>query len=435
MTITPFASRDRSNAALLILADDLTGAADCAAACVERGLSAVVVLRSDALAEGADVLAVDANTRALRPEAAAEKTAQALNAFRHEKGFVFKKIDSTLRGNFGVELAATLSARREVFPDSFVVLAPAFPALGRTTVDGYHLLWGQPLEETEPWRGDGRTGRAFLPQMISNAGLRAELLPLDRVRESDAALLATMKRLAAKCDVIACDAETENDLAALSRAFFRLGRENIWAGSAGLVRHLVDAAGLMGSQPRHTLAATAGAQVFVVGSRSAVSRRQAATFAALDNVEVIDVDPAASADELDKADFKDRFSSALETGKAILIWQAAEVPPIEKTKSRGCGDLAIQIANHRSRIGALFATGGETARCLLEALGVQALRLVDEVEPGVAFSVAVGTPELAMVTKAGAFGNDGTMALSRAAFSRAARASHNLAADQRKVGV
>jgi 4-hydroxythreonine-4-phosphate dehydrogenase len=433
MTVLAPDSTDQRTPALVIVADDLTGAADCAVVCVKRGLDAVVVLAPDAPAQGVDVLAIDADTRALHPEAAAEKTARVLSSLGQGKDFlVFKKIDSTLRGHIGVELAA-MSARRRTVPDSIVVLAPAFPALGRTTVDGYHFLWGRPLEETGPWRDEDRTGRAFLPRMASDAGLRTELLPLGRVREDDAALLAAMKQLAAKCDVIACDAETEDDLAALARASFQLGRA-IWAGSAGLVGHLVDVAGLTGSQPRHTFAATAGAQVFVVGSRSAVSRRQAASFAALDDVEMIDVDPTSSADELDIIDFKGRFSSALDTGKAVLIWQAGEEPPAKTARSRPCGDLAMQIARYRSRIGALFATGGETARCLLEAFGVQALCLIDEVEPGIALSMAVGRPELAIVTKAGAFGNDASMAVSHAALSHAAAVSRNPAADQRRAG-
>ena len=430
------ASTDQRNPALLIVADDLTGAADCGVVCVKRGLDAVVVLEPDALAAWADVVAIDADTRALQAEAAAEKTARLVAEFGHKKGsLVFKKIDSTLRGHFGVELAATLSARRSAVPDSVVVLAPAFPALGRTTVEGYHFLWGRPLEETEPWRGEGRTARAFLPRMVSDAGLRAQLLPLDRVREGGDALPATMKRLAAKSDVIACDAETEDDLAAVARASLQIGRATIWAGSAGLVGHVVDAAGLRRLQAGHMLAGMAGVQVFVVGSRSAISRRQAAALAALDEVEVVDVDPSASADDLDKVDFKGRFSAALKTGKVVLIWQASEEPPVETAKPRPCGDLAARIADHASRIGALFATGGETARCLLEALDVRALRLVEEIEPGVALSMALGGRDLAVITKAGAFGNDSTMAVCRAAFSRAATASCDLAADHGRVGV
>jgi 4-hydroxythreonine-4-phosphate dehydrogenase len=437
MTLAASASSaGRPDPALLILADDLTGAADCGVACVKRGLSAVVALAPEALPTDADVLAIDADTRALSAGAAARRSERLAVSLDDRKCIVFKKIDSTLRGHFGAELAATLSARREVFPDSVIVLAPAFPALGRTTIDGHHLLWGQPLEETELWRGEGRTGRAFLPRMVSDAGLRAEVLPLRRVREEgNEALAATMKSLAEKCEVIACDAETEADLAALAGASFRLGRGTIWAGSAGLVGHLADAAGLKSARGRNRLAGIAGAQVFVVGSRSDVSRRQAMALAALDEVEVIDVDPTASADELDSVNFRRRFSGAIETGKAVLVWQAREEPPLEAAKSRKCRDLAVQIAEQGSRIGALFATGGETARCLLDALDVRALRLVEEVEPGVALSVGIGGGELALITKAGAFGNDATMVACHAALSRAATHTRNVAVGHRRVGV
>ena len=46
----------------LILADDLTGAADCAAQALRHGLSAAVALRPDAGLD-ADVLALDLDTR------------------------------------------------------------------------------------------------------------------------------------------------------------------------------------------------------------------------------------------------------------------------------------------------------------------------------------------------------------------------------------
>jgi uncharacterized protein YgbK (DUF1537 family) len=435
MTMRAPAFEAQRNPVVTIVADDLTGAADCAAACAARALETIVVLASDGVQEDADAVAIDADTRALLAQAAADKTASISARFADRADLVlFKKLDSTLRGHFAVELAAIVSARRRRFPDSVAIFSAAFPAMGRTTVDGFHLLWGQPLEQTQPWREQDRAGRAFVPQMLSDAGLRTQVLPLRCVRETEAALSATIKRLAPGCDVIACDAETEEDLAALTRASLSLGRQTVWAGSAGLVGHLVDAAGLEGSQPRNSLAAMPGARVFVVGSRSTVSRRQAARFAAREDVEVIDVDPTASAARLDKLDFKQRFCRALDTGKAVLIWQAGEEPAVATKTARQCGDLAAQIAGYKGQIGALFATGGETARCLLEAFGITALRLIDEIEPGIALSVSLGGADLAVVTKAGAFGNDATMAVSLGALSRAAMAPRN-SAHHRKVGI
>lgn len=52
---------------VLIIADDLTGAADCGAAFAAHGFKTVVVLDEPADAQDAEVVALDANTRAMSP--------------------------------------------------------------------------------------------------------------------------------------------------------------------------------------------------------------------------------------------------------------------------------------------------------------------------------------------------------------------------------
>jgi len=91
-------------AQILIVADDLSGAADCGIACAVQGLDTVVVLDEAASDADADVLAVDANTRAMMPDEAATKTARVVRAYtRGDRQILFKKFDSTLRGHIGVE--------------------------------------------------------------------------------------------------------------------------------------------------------------------------------------------------------------------------------------------------------------------------------------------------------------------------------------------
>lgn len=58
---------------------------------------------------------------------------------------VYKKIDSTLRGNLGAEIKAVA----DVFKPDIVIIAPAYPANQRITIGGYHLLEGKPIELTE----------------------------------------------------------------------------------------------------------------------------------------------------------------------------------------------------------------------------------------------------------------------------------------------
>ena len=76
------------------------------------------------------------------------------------------------------------------------------------------------------------------------------------------------------------------------------------------------------------------------------------------------------------------------------------------TVGRRLADVLRPAAPH---VGALFATGGETALALLNALGVNGIRLLDEIEPGVPLGLTRGALSVPVVTKAGAFGDAGTL--------------------------
>ena len=116
---------------LVIIADDLSGAADCGIVCAEAGLDTVVMLGHRHDEPDVAVLAIDADTRSgTRAEAAAE-TYRLVKAHAPAGRTLFRKIDSTLRGHMAAELAATLAARRES-GRALILLAPAFPATGRT---------------------------------------------------------------------------------------------------------------------------------------------------------------------------------------------------------------------------------------------------------------------------------------------------------------
>src|SRR3954464_11339542 len=107
---------------MVVIADDLTGAADCAASSAALGCGATILLYSseDQEYEGAwpdtDILSIDANSRCLSANQASELTTRLVrlsdsyNAAVHEY-VLFKKIDSTLRGNVATEVAALLKAR------------------------------------------------------------------------------------------------------------------------------------------------------------------------------------------------------------------------------------------------------------------------------------------------------------------------------------
>ena len=321
-------------------------------------------------------------------------------------------MDSTLRGNVGAELAAALQARRAMRGDLVAIVAPAFPATGRTTARGHQLLHGVKLEHTEVWRREEIEGIAHLPAMLEAAGLRACAIHLDAVRETGR-LREALANATAGHDAIVCDAETDADLAAIAAASVPLGRGTIWVGSAGLARHLPEAAGLQRARRPEALPGATGPILFVVGSMSRVSREQVERLAATPGIELVTIPPADL--RAGGGKWQGRLNAALATGRDVVAQLETEA---EVNLSEGlalCHALASLAAPLAERIGALVSTGGETARAVLSTFGADALRLVGELEPGVPLSVTADRRALPVITKAGAFGQPDTLLRCRAA--------------------
>jgi uncharacterized protein YgbK (DUF1537 family) len=415
---------------ILIIADDLSGAADCGIACASFGLSATVVLRHGAAELEEDVVSVDADTRCLTPEMAAAETFKLMQQYGRNERLVFKKLDSTLRGNVGAELAAVLHAQRSFNPQHghvVAVMAPAFPAHGRTTSQGRQLLNGRPLEEMEIWKRERRTGRSHIPEILQAAGMRATLLGLDLVRSNNGALGRAMTEFAESCDVLVCDAETDGDLRAIADAGIFLGRGTVWAGSAGLAYHLPEAAGFVSDRPSISQSVSlqplaSGPTLFVVGSVSNVSREQVKVLTSNSDAMMIAIPPSdllAEPKSPKWPGFESAILQALENGHDVVTLLGAEGPDAGDNGQREVGlskgrvltsALAKLVAPCAEPVGALVATGGETARSVLQAWGVSGLRLVGELETGVPFSVTANwSRHLPVLTKAGDFGNPQTL--------------------------
>src|ERR687898_1383535 len=128
-----------------IIADDLTGAADSGVQLLHSGYRTAVVFRGAPIPPGDDLdaVAVDTDSRSLPAGFAAKRVVEAGHAVR-EARIVYKKIDSTLRGPIGAELAAVPAPT----PPEKGFLAPPFPSAARETRDGTQLVHGGPVHET-----------------------------------------------------------------------------------------------------------------------------------------------------------------------------------------------------------------------------------------------------------------------------------------------
>lgn len=131
---------------ILAIADDLTGALETGSKFAAEGLSArVVTAESVVRRPDVSVLVFDTESRhSSAGEAAAKVRKVALSARTHQPWLVYKKTDSTLRGNIAAECAAL----REVFPERPLVYVPAYPEMGRTVCGGQLLVQGVPVHQT-----------------------------------------------------------------------------------------------------------------------------------------------------------------------------------------------------------------------------------------------------------------------------------------------
>jgi D-threonate/D-erythronate kinase len=380
--------------ACLILADDLSGAADSAVSALDAGLDAEVLLGPQGLpAARTRIVALDLNTRQISKEQARIVTLKSLVAVRTRPDlFLYKKVDSTLRGHVAVELAAALLGAGK----RFILFAPAFPANARITIGGKIFVDGELLELTEFW--SVQNGQEDLATQMTNVGLKLGLLPLETVRRGKQEIHRTVSDLVADgCGTILCDAERDADLFEIAQAGFEFGPQCLFAGSGGLARQLFKLF-VPGDLTIPVPPKLGERTLVVVGS---LARNAQAQFAELRNIGTLFSFSVGSPELKMPAALQKEFYRELEAGKDLAVGLDADGLANNEQITQLLTDLVEPVL---ASVGALIITGGETCRSLLDRLGVSRLHLLLELVPGVALALVVNPRPFLLVVKAGGFG-------------------------------
>lgn len=352
----------------LVVADDLSGAAESAATFLLRTTRIAVLLASDRFEvpdlgdAGPRVVVLDSDTRHASPgdagEAVARYAAQLVGASRTTR--VVKKVDSLLRGNLGSEVAALAAML-----DGTAVIATALPSARRTVVDGVPLVEGTPLAATNLWGAEDGPAPATVGDVLT--GLDHVIVPLGVVR--DAALLrAALTAAETQGTAAVCDAETDADLDAVVAAATVL-RSPLLVGSAALV---AAAARQLPPDPVRNPPTTSSGDhvvVAVVGSAAPGITEQVARLAEL-GLPVLTLDPHQLLESPQGAAHRVAEAWAA-NGLVLALDQSVSVD--RRSARRLSAALAAAAAPATGRATVLFATGGETARAVLDSLGVSTL--------------------------------------------------------------
>ena len=381
-----------------IIADDLTGAADTGVQLARAGYRTAVAFRGAPAppAEDLDAVALDTDSRAMPAGFAAKRVVEATHAARDAR-IVYKKLDSTLRGPVAAELAAALEATGR----ARAVVAPAFPAAGRTTVKGVQLVRGVPVHETEA-KNDPRTPvrEGHVPTLLGASFPSVGSLSVEELVDP-----AAVRRALDGSGCVVADATRDEDLEALVRAVADPS-EVLWAGSAGLALALASA--YPGPHAGTTLASPGPVRrvLVVVGSLSGVARGQLRSLSEGYGCRAVPVagKPGAVEEVLGLA------REALVEGECVAV-HSAEERDLSGAGGSVVGGLAEVAAglSEEGIIDALVLTGGETAVGVGRRLGAIGIRLEGEVEPGIPVGTLIGPSPYRVVTKAGAFGGPDTL--------------------------
>ena len=375
---------------IAVVADDLTGAADAGVQFVRAGYRTAVVFHGEeAPTVDIDAVSFDTDSRNMPAGFAAKRVVDVARNVRGAR-VVYKKLDSTLRGNVAAELAAAFGASGR----SRTVVAPAFPYAGRTTVRGTQLVRGDPVDETE-MREDPQTPvlEAHVPTLLGDAFSSVGTVGVEDLADPERVRLALEEN-----ECVVADAERDSDLEALVRTVPDPARV-LWAGSAGLAY----AIGSVYPGPRAGDAgerrAPARPVLVVVGSLSGVAREQVRRLVE----EYGDVSVEAAGEDAVAA-----AQEALSGGTCAIVHT-----PEKKDASGGSvlevlGEVVARLSEERL-FGGLVLTGGATAVGVARRLGATGIKLEGEVEAGVPVGVLIGPRPYPVVTKAGGFGGPDTL--------------------------
>jgi uncharacterized protein YgbK (DUF1537 family) len=397
-----------------VLADDLTGAADTAAAFTRCGRPIRVRLRPKPQWDtdpGAPVSPVDPRIRSVdldvrdAPQDIDVTSIYANEAVRAgHRRHVYVKIDSTLRGRVTEAVAGV----RRALPDHAVVCAPAFPATGRTTRDAVLFVDGVELSRSLIWHAEQRPAPRSLVDLLPGDG--SAVLGLDQVRGTR--LDQELSRVTDAGRVAICDAVTDHDLDLIAQAGLAMGRPVVWIGSAGLAGALATAM----SDPATRAAVDADPEwvpparyVAVVGSVAHIAQAQVDALVA-DGAMGFPVSPRVLLD--DPATVRGVSATLAEQAArhSVVVSVAADgEPPTghgQPDRARIAAALAKLVAPAATAADLLLVTGGATARAVLDACSVRFVDVVRELRPGVVLSVANHRRRTHVITKAGAFGDE-----------------------------
>ncbi len=386
----------------VIIADDFTGANDTGVQLCKEGIPVDVILDISQIEANGNSLAIDSESRVVSGKEAYDRVYAAVQRVQRTGGcrFLYKKVDSTLRGHLQEEIRAAA----EGYGPELIIFAPAYPAQGRTVEQGRLCVYGTPLLDTEI---------ACDPR---------NPLQEDRIQQILADCLEQPVRHYTLDDIEAgtfdftgkaCSFDTmeQAQLERIAEKAVQTGKKILWIGSAGLAQGILQV-----QRPRHPALAVIGSISSKTMEQLAYCRKQGLPVVALDMPSLYEMhDGKAAVQEV--VDFLRSRQSVVLTGAACRQ-DYEDFAAYGRERGLSTDELAeftkqtlsrmVPLILQEAAVSGLFLTGGDTAIAVIQQLGASGSHIEREIMPGFVQGRLLGGRQegLPIVTKAGAFGTE-----------------------------
>ena len=419
------------------VADDDTGASDLAGMLAERGVATLLIIDLPSAekflewSKGYQAVVMAEATRNAAPAAAYERTRAAVRLLNARSPRLFQikycsTFDSTPEGNIGPSIDAALDELGE----EFTVAVPALPVNGRTTYQGYHFVHRQLLSDS-PMRHHPLTPMTN-PDLVDLLGRqtrrRVGLAAYRDVEAGPERLRERFQELRREGVVVALvDCLSDAHVDTICRASeglrlvsggsaFGVGLPAVWR-----ERGLIAGSGETHGPPVAADSAGRGCLI-VAGSCSEATLRQNRWLSS-QGVLARNIPPQELlGDDLDRASLLSQIRRELAAGRHFLLTTSGGAEEVGEAQSWGAnrgmtaGQLGEAVSDSLARlarevldaqpVAGLIVAGGETSSAVCRRLGLGALRVGRNIEPGVPLCLSLGEIRIPVVLKSGNFGGE-----------------------------
>ena len=418
---------------IYVIADDLTGANDTGVQFVKNNYKTMVSILEDesldiVVPDDLDVFVIDTETRETGEKIARNRIKNIFEKLNiNKEDIVYKKVDSTLRGNVGVEIEGIMN----ILKKDICIFSPSFPSQQRITM-GRYLIVQQKLLGSSEYSSNNlkQVENSFIPFLLKKqTDFPVGQIDLKDVAKGPKTILSKINELYQKGNkIIVIDSTNEEHLRDIFASGLKFNESVLFSGSAGLANHFPNVNN-NNEDLKIKIEDNKGPVIVVVGSRNSIMEDQINYLKNRLNFTELKIDLEQVFSNKDR--ILDNY--AAEGIKAIkgnhdLVIHTAAIYNEEKLINKKLmlkyhlsfreleveiktflGELISKIVEN-SDARNLILTGGDVALGVCKELGIYNMNILDELLPGIPLAIAnYKNYKLNIVTKAGGFGEEDTL--------------------------